>query len=283
MEQDELIEHWTLFGDEVALVEGKRGPNALAFGLLVRFYARQGRFPHGRLELPDQVVEFVAGQIKVPVVELASYDWAGRTHERNRAEIREFFGFSECSVADQAGAVDWLVAEVTEVERRPEQVRAELLGWLRGRRLEPPTAGRVDRIVRSALDRGETQLMERVAALLGEDTRARLNELVFGVPDDTTAVPEREDPARDVLVWVKSDPGRLSLNTMLAEIAKLETIRAVGLPGELLVWVSPKIVSGWRARAAVQSPSHFRGFSPTTRWVLLAALLDELRAGDTLF
>ncbi|WP_337825309.1 DUF4158 domain-containing protein [Amycolatopsis sp. A1MSW2902] len=61
LEQDELIEHWTLFGDEVALVKGKRRRNALAFGLLVRFYARQGRFPHGRLELPDQVVEFVAG------------------------------------------------------------------------------------------------------------------------------------------------------------------------------------------------------------------------------
>ncbi|MFI5611666.1 DUF4158 domain-containing protein [Amycolatopsis sp. NPDC051903] len=81
LEQDEQIEHWTLFGDEVVLVEGKRGPNALAFGLLVRFYARHGRFPHGRLELPDQVVEFVAGQVKVAAVELASYGWSGRTHE----------------------------------------------------------------------------------------------------------------------------------------------------------------------------------------------------------
>ncbi|WP_223840464.1 hypothetical protein [Saccharopolyspora pogona] len=164
---------------------------------------------------------------------------------------------------------------MTEVERRAEQVRVELLGWLRGRRLEPPTAGRMERIVRSALDRGEARLMERVAALLPEDTPARLNELVFGVPDELAESVDREDPARDVLVWVKSDPGRLSLNTMLDEIAKLETIRALGLPDELLVWVAPKIVSGWRARAAVQSPSHFRGFAQTTRWVLLSALLVE--------
>ncbi|MFE3785938.1 DUF4158 domain-containing protein [Amycolatopsis sp. NPDC059090] len=274
-EQDELIEHWTRLGDEVALVEGKRGRNALAFGLLVRFYARRGRFPHGRLELPDQVVEFVAKQVRVSAVELSSYGWTGRTHERHRAEIRGFFGFVECSVADQSDATDWLVAEVTEVERRPEQVRAELLGWLRGRRLEPPTAGRIDRIVRSALDRGEAQLMELVAALLTEDVRARLNELVFAVPDERAEPAEREDSARDVLVWVKSDPGRLSLNTMLDEIAKLETIRAIGLPGELLVWVASKIVTGWRARAAVQSPSHFRGFASTTWWVLLSALLVE--------
>ncbi|MGH3848288.1 MAG: hypothetical protein ACRDRT_01020, partial [Pseudonocardiaceae bacterium] len=36
-----------------------------------------------------------------------------------------------------------------------------------------------------------------------------------------------------------------------------------------------KIVSGWRVRAAVQSPSHFRAFVPETRWVLLAALLVQ--------
>ncbi|WP_410659514.1 DUF4158 domain-containing protein [Amycolatopsis sp. lyj-112] len=84
---------------------------------------------------------------------LPSYSWTGRTHDRHRAEIREFFGFTESSVADPADATDWLVAEVTEVERRAEQVGAELLGWLSGRRLEPPTAGRIERIVRSALDR----------------------------------------------------------------------------------------------------------------------------------
>jgi len=37
-----------------------------------------------------------------------------------------------------------------------------------------------------------------------------------------------------VLAWVKTDPGRLSLNTMLTEIGKLEAIRAVGLPVGLL-------------------------------------------------
>ncbi|WP_410585416.1 DUF4158 domain-containing protein [Amycolatopsis sp. lyj-108] len=97
----------------------------------------------------------------------SSCDWTGRTRERRRAEIREFFGFTESSVADQADATDWLVAEVTEVERRAEEVGAVLLSWLSGWRLEPPTAGRIERIVRSALARGEARLIEtghRVAA-----------------------------------------------------------------------------------------------------------------------
>ena len=99
---------------------------------------------------------------------------------------------------------------------------------------------------------------------------------MFGVPDEAAAEgTDGEIAARDVLAWVKTDPGRLSLNTMLTEIGKLEAIRAVGLPVGLLTGVAPKVVTGWRVRAAVVSPSHFRDAAPEVRWVLLAALLVE--------
>ena len=35
------------------------------------------------------------------------------------------------------------------------------------------------------------------------------------------------------------------------------------------------MVTGWRVRAAVLSPSHFRDAAPEVRWVLLASLLVE--------
>jgi hypothetical protein len=60
-------------------------------------------------------------------------------------------GFRECSVADADKLTEWLAANVCEAERRPEQVRDELLVRCRGERIEPPAAGRMDRIVRSAL------------------------------------------------------------------------------------------------------------------------------------
>lgn len=98
------IERRTLSGDAPALLGNKRGANALAFALLVRFFAAHPRFPRGRIELPDQVVEFIARQVGVQAAELSSYVWSGRTYERHRVEIRAFFGFPECSVADQADA-----------------------------------------------------------------------------------------------------------------------------------------------------------------------------------
>ena len=64
--EDELIEHWTLAGDELERVARKRGATCLGFALLLKFYARHGRFPCGRGELPDEVVAYVARQVGLP-------------------------------------------------------------------------------------------------------------------------------------------------------------------------------------------------------------------------
>ena len=62
---------------------------------------------------------------------------------------------------------------------------------------------------------------------------------------------------------------------MLTEIAKLEAVRAVDLPTTLFTDISPKVVAAWRARAAVESPSHLRRHAQPVRLVLLAALLYQ--------
>ncbi|WP_199791003.1 MULTISPECIES: hypothetical protein [unclassified Streptomyces] len=60
---------------------------------------------------------------------------------------------------------------------------------------------------------------------------------------------------------------------MLTEIDKLLAVRAIGLPRDLFIDVAPKVVAGWRARAAVESPSHLRTHPVVLRVTLLAALL----------
>jgi hypothetical protein len=71
--------------------------------------------------------------LRVPASDLGFYDWSGRSIERHRAEIREALGFRECSVADADKRTDWLVTNVTQAERRADQVRA-VGRYRRGRR-----------------------------------------------------------------------------------------------------------------------------------------------------
>ena len=52
----------------------------------------------------------------------------------------------------------------------------------------------------------------------------------------------------DVLADLKSDPGPLGLDTLLTEIGKLATVRALGLTAAVFADTSDRIVAAWRAR-----------------------------------
>lgn len=213
--------------------------------------------------------------------DFAFYEWSGRTIEFHRGQIRRALGFRECGVADADKLTEWLVVNVTQAERSPERVRDELLVRCREERIEPPSDGRIDRMVRSALHRGEELLFSEVAARLPEPVRARLVALVEAVDDGDDI---EDDDGSVVLALIRSDPGNVSLNTMLTEISKLEAVRAIGLPVGVFADIAPKVVAAWRGRAAVESTSHLRDRPLEVTLPLLAALLycREREITDTL-
>lgn len=61
---DDLVYHWTLLDDEKPLEGNKSGATRLGFVLLLKFFTSYGRFPRGRAELADDVVECEAKQVK---------------------------------------------------------------------------------------------------------------------------------------------------------------------------------------------------------------------------
>lgn len=278
---DELIEHWTVLSDEIELVSAKQQGTRLAFALLLKYFTQHGRFPRGRAEFPDEVVDYVAKQTKTSASSLGLYDWSGRTIERHRSEIRDHLGFRDCSVADADKLTDWLAVNVAHAERQSDRVREELLKQCRQERIEPPSPGRITRIVRSALHNAEQTWFHRIAARLEAETVARVLALVAA--NNTAVETEESDDDLDgdegsVLSLIKAMPGNVSLDSMLTEIRKLDAIRAIELPAGLFADVAPKVLGGWRFRAAVESPSHLRRRArnaPEATITLLAALLVE--------
>lgn len=192
-------------------------------------------------ELPDQVVQFVAAQVRVAAADLGLYEC--RTIEFHRAQIRDHLGFRECSVEDAEKLTAWLASEVCEAERQADAVRQELLARCRTERVEPPTSGRVDRIVRSALHQAEVTLALRIAGRLPAATATRLEQLV------AVDVDVDDGSEESVLALVKAVPGNVSLESMLTEIRKLRAVRAIGLPTGLFGDVAPK----------GEQPAHRRG------------------------
>jgi hypothetical protein len=85
---------------------------------------------------------------------------------------------------------------------------------------------------------------------------------------------------RSFLQELKEDPGPLTLDTLLAEIVKLERVKAIGLPDDLFGFgdISEKVVDGWRARAMKMYPSDFESSPEPIRLTLLAALCHVRKA-----
>lgn len=118
---EELVEHWTLLPAELELFANKTGPTRLGFAILLKFFALEARFPYAKNDVPPDVIRYLAKQVAVPVEieQYLQYDWRGRSIKYHRAQIREFFGFREATVADGQALTEWLTAEQVPYELQP--------------------------------------------------------------------------------------------------------------------------------------------------------------------
>ena len=149
-------------------------------------------------------------------------------------------------------------------------MQEELLARCRADRIEPPSAGRCDRIIRSALYQAEQALTQLVATRLGPAAGVRLAQRAEAAADD-----DAEETDLSALALIKSVPGNVSLESMLTEIGKLDAVRAAGLPDGVFAGIAPRVIAAWRARAAVEAPSHLRSHPEPLTLTLLAALIYE--------
>ncbi|MCK2220440.1 hypothetical protein MF672_042545 [Actinomadura sp. ATCC 31491] len=127
----------------------------------------------------------------------------------------------------------WLAKKICPMVFTDEGLRAALLPRCRKLKIEPP--GRMDRIVGAGRARFERKFCLHVLNGLSADSARALWELATG-----------ED---GFLQELKSDPGRLGLETLLEEIVKLRRAKTLGLPADLFGGYSDRLVASWRALA----------------------------------
>ncbi|WP_326642622.1 DUF4158 domain-containing protein [Nonomuraea fuscirosea] len=271
-ELEDLIACWTLDEAEVDLLANKSGATRLGFAVILKFFELEGRFPR-REDVPKAAVDYVAGQVNVDAALFGEYRWSGSTIEYHRAQIRRFHGFRETTVADEDKLTFWLADKICPVETSRERLRAALLARCREDRTEPPTPKQIERLTGAAEALFEREFTATTMRRFPVSAAAALEGLI-AVPD-----PDGEGEgeagaagARSFLQELKEDPGPLQLETLLAEIVKLERVKVIGLPEGLFEGVSEKVVEVWRARAMRMYPSDFAAAPEPIRPTLLAAL-----------
>jgi len=189
-------------------------------------------------------VEFIAKQVKVAPEQFEQYQWRGRTIEYHRAQIRKLHGFRETTVDDAQALSHWLCEQVLPRERNAERLKSAVYDRCRELHLEPPTPERIDRVVRSAARTYEESFCAEILVRLSPENQASLDALLQPAPDEEDSQREaKSEMPRALWHTLRSGPGRTSLDTMLEEIAKLETAARPGTPAGVI------------CRRAAQSPT----------------------------
>lgn len=278
--EEELVGRWTLFPDELALLSNKAGHTRLGFAVMLRFFVGEGRFPRDKHEVPADVLRFVGEQVgsgpDAGPEGWLRYDWGGRAIKYHRAEIRRFFGFREATAEDGENVAEWLLEEVLPSGQDLEKLREAFHSRCRILRIEPPTPGRMDRLLASVSRRFEDRFCASLFGRLPEDALRRMDVLLatgtdaegFGIEN-----PASDAATRSALAWVKADPGRASLEAVLDEVRKLGSVREARLPRDLLVGDPPALVKEHRRRAMAEVASELRAHPEEVRATLLASLL----------
>src|SRR5882762_6283258 len=190
------------------------------------------------------------------------------------------------TAADASTLDFWLRQAILPSEQNTHHLEEIVLDWCREHHIEPPTAQRIERLIRSALHRHESAFFDTILQQLPPSTRARFDGLLEPVESEIPSDQRSDDPTIVATVFsqLKTDPGPVGLASVLTELEKLEHMRRLDLPVDLFADVPPKILQGYRLRAATEPPREMRGHPAPIRYTLMAAfcrqrqqeVLDEL-------
>ncbi len=278
---EELIEHWTLLPNELTLLKGKTAPNRLGLAMMLKFYRYEGQFPTDKAEVPTLVIRYLAEQLKIDPNRLENYDLAGRTIKAHRVLIRDFLGFREATLSDQKALKIWLKDQVLAYELKIESLLDAATTHLRWQKIEPPTPERLERLVRSVIHSFEEKLFLKIAQKIPMAVREKLDELLKTSPReiekkavsfDQKAELSSENPySQPTITILKTDPGRLGLDSWTKEADKLQQLRQLNLPSDLFQGIPPKILEIYKQRVAVEPPRELRRHPDHRRYTLLSA------------
>ena len=269
---DELIDVWTLLPAERELLGNKTGPTRLGFAVMLKAFQHEGKFPYNSHEVPEVVVEYVARQVGVRHEQYREFNWRSRNSTYQRQDIRAYCGFREFTREDADTLTDWLSQSVLPREFRVGAVMDAAFQWLRGNKIEPPSAGRLQRFVDSAERQYDQRLCQTIHDRLSAVQREALDKFLDAIPlvDDATEEGELL-PRGTVLQNLRTNSEKRGVDSVEQQIEKLRLLRKIGLSSGLFADVSPHVLVRYRERAATESPSHFRVQAAPVRLTLLAA------------
>jgi TnpA family transposase len=228
----DVIAYFTLTPADLTQVRQQRGDhNRLGFALQVGALRYLGFSPDDLTTAPASVVAFLSQQLDVRPDVLPTYGQRAHTRRDHLQAIQAYLGFREAGPEELRALAEWLVERALEHDR-PSLLFRVTCEHLHAAKIVRPGVTRLERMVATARQRAQRETLQRLAPLVTEASRTRLDCLL--VPEETTG--------RTPLPWLRQGATANSPAAILTTLEKLAWLRGWGVDGWDLSVLTPNRV-----------------------------------------
>jgi hypothetical protein len=209
--------------EDQKLVNLRRGDHMKAgFALQLVTVRWLGMFLEDPLDVPGEVLDFVAGQLGIadPAV-MKRYAGRAKTKSDHQQEIRRKYGLRDFADAE-AELTGWVAARAWTSGDGPKAIFLDAMAWLRERKVLLPGVTTLVRLVARVRDDTTRRLWRVLEALLTSAQRRVLDRLLEVPPGLRVSDLER---------WRKGPPPRGSGPAIIAALDQVAEIQGLGLAG----------------------------------------------------
>ena len=268
LSKEDLIEHFTISAsDRKVLVRLREKKNVVGFTVLLKAYQFLGYPPYKKIYVSSDIVDWIAGQLKLDPIFFRRYQWKGQTFKHHLSIIRKYTGFRPCEHDDHLMVIEWLTQHGSKFSTRKEW-REATISRFREIKIELPVEKKFRRLVNSA--RG--QFLNSLYKMVFERIAPAIREMI----DECLQSPDTEKSRFD---WMKLRPGRTGMKTILQEIEKLKFIRKFGINAKVhFRGVSNDLLIILADRTRSEDVSQLRRHPEAIRYTLVSTLLHARRS-----
>jgi len=263
---EELSRYWSLSYEEIEFLKKKPYKNHIAISVQLKYYKYFGYFPQKPKQIAESALLYIAEQLSITIETYSNYDWNNRLARHHRQEILDFLGIRKFTEGDKREIYDWLCKAVFPNGNTINDSLEYVYEWLHQNKIDRPAEKELVRDLSSAYSNYEKSLFENISSGLSDDSKAIID---YCLEDNIDSIS---------FALLKSDPGRVSLDSVLKEIEKLEFINQLDLPEQQLTSLNSKIMSRIRSRALSETAWELRRHPTHIRYVLMSVFLYSRRS-----
>ena len=261
----DLIRHWTLDSDDLAVVgRRRRDHNRLGFALQLCALRYPGRLLRPREAIPEAALHFAADQLGANAEALAAYAARFQTRYEQLGALREAFCFEDLKPGRRRELLAWLLP-VALATTNGFGITQILVDELRRRRIITPGPFVVKQLVAGATVLAERHVAGQLTRNLPEDKATALEALLG----------PKEGTALSVLAWARQPAGAPGHKALRRLVDQLACLRAIGLDPASAEGVHPERLRKLARVGGRYAAQHLRALSPLRRRAtLVATVLD---------